>query len=289
MISSQSKDYFVAWNQFSSVQDGVFTLAKAHNYAFHPISEVSPTLPLKQFQCPTHKRLKRTLILIGQHKTRAHFQGTPFYKQHTDKRYTLLQTTHRQINEDIWKLYTYPVSVNGAGLIDIYLVLWLFILSSYIYLPDTVGNDWLEILAWVSGVGERDFHNVHFMCTKEIINCRYRYDYNSPVIFMGELCPYAGCCQDVRRHCDSAVDGVCWQSQVWSRPMSMGQHAWLLSLDAAIFAERAARSSAPPPSLILNGLSQQDPVSWGVFSHGVCCVDCNPRRSDHISSRECSY
>ena len=37
----------------------------------------------------------------------------------------------------------------------------------------------------------------------------------------------------------------------------MGQQAWLLSLDVAFFAERAARWSAPP-SLILNGLSQQD-------------------------------
>ena len=52
------------------------------------------------------------------------------------------------------------------------------------------------------------------MCIKEIENWRYRYDYNSPVFFTAELSPYAGGCQDVRRLCDSAVDGVCWQSQV---------------------------------------------------------------------------
>ena len=56
------------------------------------------------------------LILIGQYKTCADFQGKPGNFMAADT----------QINDDKWKLFTYPVSVIGA---DMSGVCWRLIIN----------------------------------------------------------------------------------------------------------------------------------------------------------------
>ena len=51
MWSGKKFDQRLVYSKFSLVQDGISALGKARMRSTPSLSDVSPTLPLKQFQC----------------------------------------------------------------------------------------------------------------------------------------------------------------------------------------------------------------------------------------------